>query len=705
MIQVKAPDGSIAQFPDGMSDDAIAGVMRQTFGGPEDQHGATGDWGYGASGSWEPQAAPDHEAPGGIAALVADQLGVSRPRTWRDTARDWGASIAQGATFGYADEARAGLDSLRNGASYDQEMAKNKAELDAIPPSIRIPGEVAGGIASLPVAGGAGVAAKGVSLIGRMGRGLLSGTVLGGVSGAGHADPGKRIAGAESGATTGAIVGAFAPPVVGGIAKGVGAVKNAARGAVNADARATQAIKTAMKRDGLTYEQALARLDELGPDAVLADVGGPNLLGRARAVATMPGAGQTQAVETLEGRQAGQGERLIGTVGQTLSGKNLYATTNELMAGRKAAADPLYAQAFDQTAASPRLQQFVNDPIMRDGLGRGLTMERLDAVSENRPFDPHALGITFDEAGNPQFGSRMQKAVGDFQDALGVKFDPGFDQTPAYNMRVLDAAKRGLDAMVADARDPITGRLSPEGRAINNFLHAYTGELDNLNPTYAQARDTFAGPSRILDAVSLGRAALSDDPEVIADSLSRMTASEKEGFTVGLARAIRDKIEATPDGSNAVRRIFGNPAMRNRLEAAFPSPEAFRAFADQVSREGTFNATRNAVLQGSRTAPSLAEQNDLGVMPGWAADTLKGTANGGLYGGLATAARRMTGRLQEPSDDMRAAMARILMSNNDSEAMGALQQAWNKGQTNRRIQALAGMLLSSEAGAAVGSRR
>ncbi len=33
-IDIRAPDGSIARFPDGMSDEAITAVMRKEFGGP-----------------------------------------------------------------------------------------------------------------------------------------------------------------------------------------------------------------------------------------------------------------------------------------------------------------------------------------------------------------------------------------------------------------------------------------------------------------------------------------------------------------------------------------------------------------------------------------------------------------------------------------------------------------------------------------------
>ena len=99
------------------------------------------------------------------------------------------------------------------------------------------------------------------------------------------------------------------------------------------------------------------------------------------------------------------------------------------MQARSVAAQPRYDAAFQrQQVWSPRLQNFLDDPVMQQGLRRGMELERIDSVTHNRPFDPTTLGVDLDQEGNVAFRT-------------------------APNMRVLDAAKRGLDFMIADERN------------------------------------------------------------------------------------------------------------------------------------------------------------------------------------------------------------------------------------------------------------
>jgi len=90
---------------------------------------------------------------------------------------------------------------------------------------------------------------------------------------------------------------------------------------------------------------------------------------------------------------------------------------------------------------SPRLQQFLNDPILKSGLGRGLELERLDALAAGKPFNPTEYGVT----GTAEDGSPIVSNV--------------------PNMRLLDAGKRGLDTM-------LTGRA---------YRRSLAGNIKNIN--------------------------------------------------------------------------------------------------------------------------------------------------------------------------------------------------------------------------------
>lgn len=166
-------------------------------------------------------------------------------------------------------------------------------------------------------------------------------------------------------------------------------------------------------------------------------------------------------------------------------------------------------------------------------------------------------------------------------------------------------------------RDPTSGKLNldRQGYAANQARAALVGELRGVSPTYAQALDAWAGPSQAMDAMSMGRRALSNDPEVTADAIGRMSDSQKDFFKVGVARALKDKVDATQEGADVTRRIFGNTLIRNKIAAAFGDPAAFDQFQTTMDQQAQFAKTRNAVLSGSRTAPLLGAMGDVNFDP------------------------------------------------------------------------------------------
>ena len=77
------------------------------------------------------------------------------------------------------------------------------------------------------------------------------------------------------------------------------------------------------------------------------------------------------------------------------------------------------------------------------------------------------------------------------------------------NLLVLDMAKQGLDAMIADERHELTGRLSKQGLALTELKKAFVDEIDRLDTSgaYKKARQTWQGYSASMDAIRLGRTA------------------------------------------------------------------------------------------------------------------------------------------------------------------------------------------------------
>lgn len=349
-------------------------------------------------------------------------------------------------------------------------------------------------------------------------------------------------------------------------------------------------LTRAIGGDNATPDTVNNKLADMGPDAMAADAAGENTRGLARAVGNMPGPAREMAIEALEERQAGQSDRLTQAVTQGLS-VDPKATTktvvDKLVSDRETAAAPLYKDAFDvQNVYNDRIGEFLADPDVKTGIARGLKIQRLESLANGEKFDPNDYGITgFNEAG-----------------------DPIISGTP--NMRLLDAAKKGLDAQIADNTDPVTGKVNELGRALTKTKKSYVSELDKSNPKYAEARQSFSGPSQSIDAINSGKDFISNGGEINTDIIKNLSDNDKPFFRIGVAQKISDILQNTPDGADAVKRIFGTKAKRNALKSVFPDEESFSKFEKTVNDEKDYTKTYHAVTRGSRTAPMAGDIAD-----------------------------------------------------------------------------------------------
>lgn len=358
----------------------------------------------------------------------------------------------------------------------------------------------------------------------------------------------------------------------------------------------TQAVQKILKRmgqdqaaGGPSAQDAIDLINAAaarGKPVTLADVGGENIQGLAGNVARQPGEGRNITTQFLNARDEGAAARLQNDIRQYVSGgPSMVQTTEALLNARSAASRPAYdAMRAMDGIWSERLQQFIDEPLVKSGMARGYEIERLQALAEGRPFDPTQMGVNLDAEGNIQLL-----------------------RTP--NMRVLDMAKQGLDAMVAAERNEITGRLSARGVALDRVREAYVAELDSLdrNGLYRAARAAWAGPSASLDALRLGRSVFQNSPEQNAAAFGRLTEGDQEFARLGVADMLRERLARTGLSGDEAKSIVKNPWMRDQLRPFFRSDEDFSRFVDAVATETKMFNTRYGVLGNSRTAARLAE--------------------------------------------------------------------------------------------------
>ena len=277
MIEIKLPDGSIAQFPDGMADADIEAVLQQEFGG----------------GQAPPVAAPEAQPEqGNWLGDMAGRLGQSIGST--------ATGMAQGLTMGSYDELAAGLgspikgienlvtgqDSINGvgdvlpflGRSF---LDAQKGQQDLVTqaydqaPLAAISGDVAGALGLGLLSGGSNVAniAK-PTIIGMAGRGATEGGIQGATSGFNGAQdntlPGRAM-GALQGGATGSVLGALTGGVAGGV---MSRAQNAAvpttqeladqAGALYQSARASGVTASPQMTDGIANKiESIARAENV----------------------------------------------------------------------------------------------------------------------------------------------------------------------------------------------------------------------------------------------------------------------------------------------------------------------------------------------------------------------------------------------------------------------------------------------------------
>jgi hypothetical protein len=388
--------------------------------------------------------------------------------------------------------------------------------------------------------------------------------------------------------TQGAEIGAVAGPLTMLAGKVAGVGKNIVGNLLSpitdmsetATQRAAQMkLLQAFQADGMTLQQAAAKVEAMGPNATAADAGGANVRNAAEVIANSPGAGSDVAAQALEGRAAGQAARVNDALKEATGvAGNVHAEADQLMQQRAQAAAPLYEKALaNPVAPNEKLAVQLQNPLIKQAMQDGASIAETNAAAEGKAFDP----------------------------AQYLNPDGSVPQKPT--MQALDAAKQGLDDLLEKYRDPTTGKLNldSKGRAINSLRASFVDNLDTLNPDYAAARSAYAGPSQSLDAMNMGKRALANDPEVNAKIVSNLSPGDKQFYLQGVTRAIQDKISGAQDGADVTRRIFGNDLIRSKIAAAFDDPAAFAKFLGQMENENTFAQTRNQVLKGSQTARRL----------------------------------------------------------------------------------------------------
>jgi hypothetical protein len=641
-ITVTAPNGATIDFPDGTDHGTINGVMTQHFGG-------------GAEPA-EPVTTNNLGRAAATGVLVVGGL-----LNKMDAATNAALAPVLNPLFAEKDQLSEPTFSERYAHSLrDQNAMDDKFSTQH--PYVDTAAKLAGGAAAMAPLVAAAPFALGAS------GGLGARVAMGGISnaGIGAADSMTRGSDPLVGAALGGTLGA-ALPAAGALLHGVASpVVSNLRALRDPEGYATSQLSRAVAESGHTPEalgQAVADANAAGAPYTLADALGNPGQRMLATVAKAPGEGRTNAVQFLNDRQMGQGERVGDILDEALgTGPTAQQTRTGLTQQARDESGPLYQQALEQAPVwTPRMQQFFDDPVTARGLSTGVGVQRMESLAAGRPFNPSDYAIThFDAAGDPVIG--------------GVP-----------NMRTVNLIKKGWDQQLEQYRDPTTGRLALDerGRALDQVRRAFLQEVDSINPTYAAARAAYAGPAQVREAVGTGTQAASRGRA--ADNIARfraLTDPSQQGFRSGYADNLATKIEGSAPGVNKVRPLQTPKRTAELGEMSLHQgpvqPGRLAPLQQNLAREQTMFQTAHEALGNSKTAENLADADAMGVDPHLVGQILTGNWHGAIGSVLRAGHTAMTGN----TAPVRAAVGRMLLDRGVTAAN--LQQAI--GDTVARIQ-------------------
>lgn len=501
-----------------------------------------------------------------------------------------GQGVAQGITFGFGDEIMAGL---KTGGGlwgdYGKELHGQRqaiADAERAHPVWFGAGNVAGALPTVAIPGLGAIRAATLpgKITGSVATGLGTGALVG--AGTANGDLADRAKSALAGAGIGVLGGLVALPLGAAIGAGLGKAAQwvSGRGITPAERRVAGAIE----RDAVSNAPNT-------PDAMLADAG-PNLQRQAAAIYAMPGPGQGVIRNALAQRAAGASQRVTKALDAAFGAqKNLPATVQQLMQQRSAAASPLYARAYATQMPWKGAFEFSATPVGRI--------------------------VTGTPAGRAAFKDAQRLAKNE-----GVRID-----LDHMDIRALDYVKQALDDQITTLQ---RSGANKQAAAVTRLRDLLLFDADRISPDYAAARAAWAGPSAIKDAVEAGQSAFARaiSPDELAQELSRLSPSERDGYVLG-ARAAVSQIMGTArnDAAAAFRELGQKGWNREKLGLLLGQQQADDLLRS-LDAERAYQATAQGVMGNSETAARASAIKDFSTPGGNPAGAAAGYVNGGIMG-------------------------------------------------------------------------
>lgn len=539
---VDIPGTGEVEFPDSMSNDEIANVIKSGMQGSV----------MAAPVPFSPRAEAVRSAVGGAAFGFADELE---------------AALRTGAISGQQYE------ELRNTLRAQQKQFQQ--DYPATGTVTEFGGALAAPFGAFKALGRAAPAVQqaitGTTLPGQLTRGAATGAATGALTGAGTAETDVGGKALETG-VFGGVVGGTVPLVLRGAGN---VIKNVltASGVGDQPGAASKMIANALQKENLTTQEAAQLLNEMErvgvPRPVLADLG-KSLQDLAYSAYVIPSGQKATTARFLESRMIDQPSDIVkGLVEKAGLGKNVngYEYLQFLAENQKSAASAKYPLAYSKNIYAKDFRQFMDRPVFQDA---------------------------YKEA------QKRAAVYGDTLPDLDI-----FLSDRKVPTDVMHQVKIGLDRIVEKETDAITGKVTGYGRDVATVRKEFNDLIKAKNPIYAKANAEFADNERIKSAFEVGQKYQKLDYKEALDNLKKMNDSEKEAFRLGMMADVNSRLENFK-GGDFTRQVFKSDKQKSLLRYAFTDQNQYNDFVKYVDALEGQTKTAKSLMGGSQTGERLS---------------------------------------------------------------------------------------------------
>lgn len=442
-------------------------------------------------------------------------------------------------------------------------------------PVANVAGTVAGSVGPLMSLGTTKIGEQALGMTGPLWQRMLGGGVSGGlITGVDSLARGDDLGEAGGKALVGLGIGGASPVAERAIAPIIRMLTG------QNSSTAVQNVSKNLEREGIDPADIMARIDAMGPDGVIADLG-PNMQRQAGAIASLPGEGQTILRDALTTRAQGTNSRIQGDIDAALG----------------PAPVPSYLQAdirAGQQALQPEYQRVLQGAA---------------------PVDPSALAQSLDDIAMRERGP-AQRAAAQVRQMLD---DAGAPGSLSNDPGTLLATRNAIDGLFEGEVNPkVIGVLTRARQQVDDMLTQAVPGIKDVDAKFAEL-------GRQSTAVGDGRTILGSGPEApvpreVADMVA--AGAQPEGLLIGpsgatfrLTQGARAEIErivgTTANNLTALKSALKGDGSwnRDRLATLFGQDKADRLLG-VLEREKRYAETFDTVTRNSETAARTAAQKE-----------------------------------------------------------------------------------------------